>query len=244
MRQQFVKDFLEHAKKDLEKIKAEYETSLQSKTISASLQIDIKNLMENLRSALDYVAHDIYESVVKPDCLTSGEKEIKDIYFPYGKDENDFRSSMGRCLPKLDSLSPSIFGILERIQPHKCGNDWLYNFCSILNQNKHDQLSPQKREEKRGLKLDFAGGGGITLGPGGVMRGTGKIVSGDGVLDLKGNIISGDSPAVNLPPTIKQTIVIWVGFRFADTEVEVLPLLQLATKEVEQLADDIYLSIY
>ena len=94
--------------------------------------------------------------------------------------------------------------------------------------------------EKRGLKLDFAGGGGITLGPGAVMKGTGKIISGGGVLDLKGNIISGDSPAVNLPPTIRHTIITWVGFRFADTELEVLPLLQLATKKVEKLANDIY----
>ena len=86
-------------------------------------------------------------------------------------------------------------------------------------------------------------GGGITLGPGAVMKGTSKIISGGSVLELKGNIISGDLPAVNLPSTIRQTIIIWVGFRFANTEVEVLPLLQLATKEVEQLANDIYLII-
>ncbi len=240
MRQQDVGDLIEHAKRDLEKIKAEYEASLQSKTISPSLQIDVKNLMENFRSALDYMAHDVYERVVKPTRLASGEKEIKDVYFPYGKDENGFKSSIGRCLPKLDSLSPPLFGIFERIQPHKCGNDWLYNFCSILNEKKHDRLSPQTRVEKRGLKLDFEGGGGITLGPGAVMKGTGKIIFGKGVLDLKGKTVSGDSPVENLPQSIKKKVIIWVSFRFADTGVEVLPLLQLASKEVEQLANDIY----
>lgn len=240
MRQQFVKDLLEHAKKDLEKIKAEYEASLKSKTISSSLQIDVKNLMENLRSALDYVARDVCERVINPVRLGTGEKEVKDVYFPYGKDENSFRSSISKRLPKLDSISPLVFGIFERVQPHKYGNDWLFNFCSILNQNKHDQLSPQTRVEKRGLKLDFVGGGGITLGPGAAIKGTGKIISGSGVLDLKGKTVSGDSPVEDLPQTIKQTVIIWVGFQFADTGVEVLPLIQLATKEVEQLANDIY----
>jgi hypothetical protein len=100
--------------------------------------------MENLRSALDYIAHDIYEKIIYPDRLASGEKEISDIYFPYGKDENGFKSSVGRNLPKLSSLSPPIYSVLERIQPYKCGNDWLYDFCTILNQNQHNTLSPQK----------------------------------------------------------------------------------------------------
>ncbi|MFC1987114.1 hypothetical protein ACFLVH_00980 [Chloroflexota bacterium] len=243
MRQQQVRALIEHVRKDLEKIKTEYETSLQSKTINLSLQIDVKNLMENLRSTLDYIANDVYQRVVKPDRVASGQKEIKDIYFPYGKDEKDFKSSVGRYLPKLEALSPHVFSIFERIQPHKCGNNWLFNFCNILNRNKHDNLSPQTRVEKRGLKLDFAGGGGITLGPGAIMEGSGKIVSGSGVLELRGNTVSGDSPVEDLPQTIKQTVIIWVGFRFADTEVDVLPLVQLASKEIEQLAKDIYSTI-
>lgn len=240
MRQQFVKDLLEHAKKDLEKIKAEYETSLQSKTISASLQIDVKNLMENLRSALDYVAHDIYESVVKPDRITSGEKEIKDIYFPYGKDENDFRSSMGRCLPKLDFLSPSIFGILERIQPHKCGNGWLYKFCYILNEKKHDKLSPQEKHVVRQTyQVGPRGGDAAISAP------AGSIKAPPGAIRI-GNqpVIFDPNTGIPIPtPGLDVKVTTWVGFRFADTGVEVFPLLQLATKEVEKLANDIYLII-
>ena len=243
MRQQSVKSILEHAEKDLSKIKVEYKSSLHSKEISSLLQIDVKNLMENLRSALDYIAHDIYERVIKPDRIAAGEKEIKEIYFPYGKDENGFNSRLGACLPKLDILCPTAFKIIERIQPHKCGNDWLFNLCSILNKNKHDQLSPQTREEKRGLKLDFAGGGGFMLGPSAVIKGTGRIISGRGVLDLKGNTISGESPAQNLPPTIKQRIILWVGFRFAGTRIEVLTLLELATKEIKLTANLIYSAI-
>ncbi len=243
MRKQDVNDLVTHIKSDLEKINREYESSIHNERISASLKIDVKNLMENLRSVLDYLAHDIYEKVIQPARIISGETEIRDIYFPYGKDKHSFKSSLGRYLPQLETLSPPIFMRIEDMQPYKCGNDWLYSLCSILNQNKHNQLTPQTREEKRGLKLDFEGGGGITLGPSAVIKGSGKIISGGGVLDLKGKTISGDLPVEDLPQTIKQTVIIWIGFQFADTRVEVLPLLRLATKEVEQLANDIYLII-
>lgn len=243
MRQKDVRDLIEHIESNLEKVKREYEASIQSESISASLKIDVKNLMENIRSVLDYLAHDIYEKVIQPARASLGKKEIRNIYFPYGRVENDFRSSLARSLPGLGSLSPDVLARIERIQPYKCGNDWLYDVCSIVNQIKHDQLIPQTREEKRGLKLDFAGGGGITLGPGAVIKGSGRIVSGNSVLDLKGKAISGDSPVEDLPKTIKQTVVVWVGFQFADTGVEVLPLLQLAAKEVDNLANDIYLII-
>jgi hypothetical protein len=35
-------------------------------------------------------------------------------------------------------------------------------------------------------------------------------------------------------------VTLWVSFLFADTLVEVLPLLQLAVKEIEQIVSDIY----
>ncbi len=54
MRQDSVNALLSHAKANLAKIEEDYKASLQRKDIVPSLQIDIKNLMENLRSALDY----------------------------------------------------------------------------------------------------------------------------------------------------------------------------------------------
>jgi hypothetical protein len=245
MRKNNVIALLEHAANDLsgsnlENIEQQYKQSLDDKTIPTSLQIDVKNFMENLRSAMDYMANDIYENVIMPARTKAGEKEIKDIYFPYGKTENDFKSGLGSNLPKIQSLSPAIYTAIESIQPHKCGDDWLYQFCRILNEKKHDTLTPQKREEKRSLKLDFPGGAGISIPPGGSISGGGMIQSGTGKVILNNDSISGDSPARNTSGGVAQTVIRWVSFKFADTDVEVLPLLKKALKNIEQLSKSIY----
>ena len=64
MRKDQVDALTDHAKVDLAKIEKQYSNSLQKQTIAPTLQIDIKNFMENLRSALDYLAHDIYEQKI------------------------------------------------------------------------------------------------------------------------------------------------------------------------------------
>ena len=51
---------------DLAKIESEYADSLHRRSVQADLQVDIKNLCENLRSVLDYVAHDVRETVRMP----------------------------------------------------------------------------------------------------------------------------------------------------------------------------------
>lgn len=162
MRKDQVTALLKHAQSDLGQIEDQYKTALEEKTIPTSLQIDIKNMMENLRSALDYMANDIYETVLTPKRNAAGEKEIKKVYFPYGKTENDFKSGLGASLPKLDSLQPIIYETIEKIQPHKCGDDWLYQFCRIVNEKKHDTLTPQKRTERQTMTAS-AGGASVTM---------------------------------------------------------------------------------
>jgi hypothetical protein len=54
-------DLIDHCKKTLEKIRKEYDDSLHEKSLKASLLIEIKNFMENLRSALDFTAHGLFE---------------------------------------------------------------------------------------------------------------------------------------------------------------------------------------
>ncbi|HBU07300.1 MAG TPA: hypothetical protein DEB09_04420 [Candidatus Magasanikbacteria bacterium] len=240
MRKDQINALIQHAKNDFKNIEVQYLKSLEEQTISTSLQIDVKNMMENLKSALDYLAHDIYEIVIMPARKATGDKEIENIYFPYGKTENDFKSGVGKSLPKLDSLQPTLYNTIENIQPHKSGNDWLYSFCQILNEKKHNTLTPQKREEKRGLNIKFPGGAGISMGPGSSISGGGIIQSGSDRIILNNNYISGDSPARNVTEGVIQTIIRWVSFKFADTDVEVLPLLKKGLLTTEQLSESVY----
>lgn len=57
---------LERSKQDLTGIEQEYNKSLHTKKIEPSLKIDIKNLCENLRSVLDYLARDIRDKFSPP----------------------------------------------------------------------------------------------------------------------------------------------------------------------------------
>lgn len=220
------------ADKSLEMIERSYQTSLKDREIHPQLKIEIKNYLENLRSVLDYLAKEIHERYCSKKTKT---------YFPTScNDRYAFANHMRRYFPGLEVARKDIYDKLESYQLYvpnapKC----LPLFASLVNENKHDRLSPQTRTEKRGLKLDFSGGGGITLGPGARITGTGRIVSGGHVLDLRGKTISGDSPAEDIPETIKQTVIIWVGFRFDAIDREVLPFLKEILGVVKGITSDL-----
>ena len=58
---QNAKELINHAMHSLCKIKQSYHDSLSEKIIKPPLLIEIKNFMENLRSALDYSAHGLFD---------------------------------------------------------------------------------------------------------------------------------------------------------------------------------------
>ncbi len=239
MRKDPVIALIEHAKNALDRIREQYGKALNAKAIPTSLVIDIKNYMENLRSALDYIAHDIYEAKIHPYRISTGKQEVKRIYFPYGRNENDFKSSLGSSLPELKTISPDLYDIIEEIQSHKTGDNWLCDFCSILNEEKHNTLTPQTKEEKRGLNIEFSGGAGIKMGPGAVIAGSGFIGTGTGGIHLHGDVISGDSPAKRTTGDVKQTVIVWVSFKFGNTNVEVLPLLEKVLGNVKVVSNKV-----
>jgi len=243
MRKDNVVALLEHAANalqgsNLKSLKQQYNLALTEKQIPTSLQVDMKNFMENLRSALDYMAHDIYEIVLKPERDKAGEKEIETIYFPYGKTENDFKSSIGSSLPNLQALCPSIYAAIEGIQPHICGDGWLYEFCRILNEKKHNTLTPQKRTETKTMTAS-TNNVSVTMpinSPNfSIHQGENCSVTIGGIPVRLSN--QGIEP---LAPGLQRRITTWVSFQFADTGIHVLPLLEKALKNIDQLSTEIY----
>ena len=103
------------ARDQYENICEAYDRALRDESLD--LRVSVKNLMENLRSALDYMAHDIYESCCQTARLASGKPEPRNIYFPHGRSEADFRSGMGSSLPGLDTLASNVYSLIASIQP-------------------------------------------------------------------------------------------------------------------------------
>lgn len=216
-------------------IKNQYDKALKNKSLD--LRIPVKNLMENLRSALDYIAHDIYEIICQPDKIANGLSDSRTIYFPYAQNISNFASSVGLSLPNLSSLSPNVYSLVESIQPFKCGDSWLYDLCRILNENKHDRLVPQERKETGTYtvsgqhgSVSIACGSGISVTS---MPGAVKIM---GVpADFRGDHIA-THPAGNL----KHVKTTWVAFMFEGTTVNILGLLDKSVPGIKAFSEDLY----
>src|SRR5262249_12394235 len=113
----------------------------QSPMANKLLYAEIKSVLENLRSVLDYAAHDI-EEAVKP--VASAPKGT-DVYFPFvhpvsmkgkRKSEAEIRNEF-KTKPFVQETSqrlPKVFAVLESVQ----GQQWLSDLIEEVNPQKHN----------------------------------------------------------------------------------------------------------
>lgn len=231
MRSNDVENLLAHVEKSLVNIKNTYDQSLYDKTIPPFLPIDIKNVMENLRSALDYAAKDIATIVCKMDTALP-----KKIYFPYGKNKQNSDSLIEKNLPNLKIAHPDIHSLIESVQPHACCDTWLYDFCQILNNNKHDCLSPQTRISQKTYSIGLKGKPPTISAP------AGAIAAEPGAISINGVPIE-FNPNTGIPyqtSELEVAVTTWVSFVFQGTSVEVYPLLQTAFNNIKQISEQLY----
>ncbi len=227
---------VDYSKSQLHEIEKLYEESLHAKAVSDALLIAIKNLMENLRSALDYTAHGLFSK------LGSATKRNPKIYFPYavsGQTEADYRSRVANCIPGLPRARPDIVDKLCSFQQFAdAGNAWLLTFMNLNNSNKHQNLTPQIRRETKELRLisggaaiNVRGGASITLTGGAQIRVGNMLIPGGQRIDSR-----------HTPLTIgdgKKERITWVSFLFADTGDPVLPFLRNAVEKTSAIVGEL-----
>src|SRR5713226_3163992 len=109
-RQSSIAALLKKAESQLRTIEGEYQKSLEAKTIDPELRIDIKNLCENLRSVLDYLAAETRER------HCSGAPSSR-FYFPILPDKNTFDKRLEEWFPGLRQSSVRLAAELEALQP-------------------------------------------------------------------------------------------------------------------------------
>jgi len=217
-------------------VRQDYERALRDKSLD--LRVPLKNLMENLRSALDYMAHDIYESCCQSTRTASGQPDPKSIYFPYGKTEADFKAGLGSSLPGLATNAPDVYKILISIQPFICGDTWLCDLCVILNEKKHDRLKAQERSESETYTVESQHGS-VTIP---VNNPNKKATSLPGAVKIFGVPAEFREDGIHTAPsdTLKHKRTRWVAFIFEGTNVNVINLLDKATAGIENLAEELY----
>lgn len=220
-RRKNIEALLARAEKSVTPLKADYDAALKAKTISEDIKIDIKNIFENLRSALDYLAHDISEHL-------AGSQPAR-LYFPIRQTPADFDQAMAKDYPGVRESHPAVYAVLKQAQPFN--DPWLGQFNALNNNSKHQDLVEQTRTESKHVSVTSPiGGGGVSWGPG-VTFGGGVSVMGVPI-----------DPRTQLPVPnnqVKTEITIWVDFKFKDNGLSVIPFIQESIKRVAALHEQI-----
>ena len=231
-----VKTIIASAKLQYVNIRKDYNRALRDESLD--LRIPVKNLMENLRSSFDYMAHDIYESCCKANRIAAGKPELRRIYFPYGQNTTEFANSIGRSLPDLDILNPDVYDLIASIQPFRCNDAWLYDLCSIINVKKHDKLSAQIRSEIETYTVESKKGS-VSIP---VNNPNVKISSMPGSVKIFGVPAEFTSNGIRTAhsDSLSHKHIKWVSFAFEDTDVNVIGLLDKAVDRVTKFAERLY----
>ena len=247
-KQDHAQALLGSARDALPKIEDLYNGSLAEKELDSQLLIQIKNLLENLRSALDYVARDVFERFCTP---PEGGKTIP-VYFPILRrtaTPQDFSNFANGRFPGLRENARTLYDCLESYQVYKSPeNEWLVQFNELCQENKHEHLSPQtRREEKQTQFSDKSGGSvswneGVYFGPGGriVFKPGGKLSFGRGGsvgfgksgVRIMGRPVDPQAQAPVPDPESALRRVVWVDFRFDALGVSAFPFLRTCLAKV------------
>ena len=219
-------------------IEEAYNASLSEKEIKPELLIEIKNFMENLRSALDFSAHGLFQN------YGSSTAPNPKIYFPYAllsQSKEEFQKSLriNDCIPGLSTNRSDITTKLESYQHFAAPNNrWLPIFMDLNNENKHQQLTPQVRKEAKELRISSGGasisigsGASISIGPGASIQIGGMVIPGGQSFDV-------NKPPVTIGPG-KKEVLTWVSFHFITNDEPVLPLLRQALEGVGGIVQEL-----
>lgn len=190
--------------------------------------VKVKAMLEHLRSALEYVAHDTYVQF-------NPKKEVpKNIYFPYGHGHVDtFFKRVG-----IPTQSSSLYQIFESIQDYKNKDKWLTMMCNLTNEVKHRNPIPLDTNEVI-TKTFSAGGKDLVVTSGNVSVKIGSIVIDgktspgfkyeDGILDTTSATIP-----INLKITKDQKI------SFHGTTYEVYPFIKKCSSHIREFVNLAY----
>lgn len=212
-----IQALLKRAAADAAGLQAAYEASLHAKHISDDLRVQMKSIFENLRSCLDYMAHDIFES------KCPGAKNPGRLYFPIRQNAAEFQQALASDFPGLATAASAVSSAIESVQPYN--DPWLGKFNKLNNHNKHQDLVAQIRTEARQVTVSRSGGS-VSWSPG-VTFSSGVEVMGVPI-----------DPRTQMPVPnnqVQTNVVTWVDFRFAEVDEPVLGFVDSSVKNITKL---------
>lgn len=233
MRKSGIAELLGDVKETITVIDNEYTKANEDLSVKEFFKIRIKHALEDMRSCLDYVANDIYDEIFY---ANDGSKK-PDIHFPYGKDENAFKSMLGRYFKDLKEKNNELYDEIISIQPFKCGSMWLYDLCKTTNTNKHEDLLGQDRKTKADLNIAGANFGFDNFSENGTVLFTGCTFNGikqkDDIIIQNGKLSAGNNEdIVDFEMDTK--------FFFKDTDINCIDLVKDSYSGILKFVDEVY----
>jgi hypothetical protein len=209
------KELVLHAGQQLERIRLLNNDCLAAKEIKTSFLIEIKNFMENLRSALDYAAHALFDK------YGTSTKAKPRIYFPYAHLSRSlaaFRQEgrVEKCIPGLQARRPDIVAKIESFQHFGSYGNQLPIFMDLTNENKHQQLTPQVEKKFWGIHMQ------ITIPPGGTAE-----------IPIEPKALEQFVKEHSIP------VATWQGFEFATNGSMVWPTLTCSHELIRKIVDEL-----
>ena|SRR5665213_329605 len=214
---------LDDADEKMRRVHEMYKESIRAEQLGGPLQALIKNVLENWRSCLDYIA----DAVTQRD----GKRGTKS-YFPCSPNEIDFEKCFDQKMPGVRQKRSDLAITFLRHQPFQPGHAWVEDLVTLTNENKHRQLTPQTREEivefmsgPGGGFIEQVGGARITMGESALIRmGKGAKIT-----------FGGRGPVV--AQNMKKTVL--VDWLFADPRKSAIATLDAIQRGIRPTVEDL-----
>jgi len=130
---------LDLAEEQIGQIDAIYAKTLEANEVSGRLQALVKNVLDNQRSALEFVAYAVVE--------TYGDtSKLGKVHWPNTTDPTKFQGLFDFRVPGVRANRSDIADAFERHQEFQPDHEWATRLFPLSVENKHHMLSPQTNE--------------------------------------------------------------------------------------------------
>lgn len=202
-----------------------YKNALHEQKIPVEIRGVVREILIDLRSVLDFLAHEIVE--------TQKIKPPKKLYFPILADLKSFNSKMTEWYPNLDNINKPLFDYLLSIQPFSKGTrNWIKDFNTLNNTNKHDRIVPHERQEMSYTTtlLHEQPVGGVSWG---------KRVTSHGSIRVKGGKMNTKTQLPEPDSNIEVKKVTWIDFHFEGSKISAFELVKNAIKGINEIVKEV-----